>query len=312
MTHPKHIFTPFLGLTLCLGAGVALAAAPFAPSAARGQTVYQKACAACHGETGNGKGQGAGPLHPKPRDFTSGIYKFRTTALGELPTDSDLLRTVTNGVPHTQMPSFKNQLTEQERVDVVAYIKTFSSDFAEAEEAPEAIEIPEPPAATPAYVAEGKDVFMTLDCWSCHGPKGKGDGNASKGLRDGWGNPIRPMNLTNTQYKGGADAKNIYRTLHTGLNGTPMSAFGGAFGFGGDKVLNTEALATAYSKAEIEALQAYMASQPTSMAVAAMDPEAKEALTQRRKWALVHYVRSLQKKPGIVSWLFLEDTEVTK
>ena len=312
MTHPNRIFTPLLGLALCLAAGAASASAPFAPSAERGQTVYQKACTACHGETGNGKGPGAGPLHPKPRDFTSGIYKFRTTALGELPTDSDLLRTITNGVPHTQMPSFKNTLTEQERVDVVAYIKTFSSEFAEAEEAPEVIEIPEPPASTPAYVAEGKSMFMTLDCWTCHGPKGLGNGNASNGLRDGWGNPIRPMNLTSMQYKGGADAKNIYRTIHTGLNGTPMSAFGGAFGFGGDKVLNTNALATSYSKAEIEALQAYMASQPTAAAVSAMSADAKTELTQRRKWALVHYVRSLQHKPSLVNWLFIDDTEVTK
>jgi mono/diheme cytochrome c family protein len=310
MTHPKRIFTRSLGLALCLGASAALAAAPFSPSAARGQTVYQKACAACHGETGNGKGQGARPLHPKPRDFTTGIYKFRTTALGDLPTDSDLLRTVTNGLPHTQMPSFKNTLTEQERVDVVAYIKKFSADFEEAEGEPEVIAIPEPPASSPAYVAEGRNVFMTLDCWTCHGPMGKGDGNAAKGLKDGWGNPIRPMNLTNTQYKGGADAKNIYRTIHTGLNGTPMSAFGGAFGFGGDKELNSSALATAFSKSEIAALQAYMASQPTAAAVSAMDADEKEALTQRRKWALVHYVRSLQKH-GFTNWL-TQDTEVTK
>jgi mono/diheme cytochrome c family protein len=309
MTHPNRILTPVLGLALCVGA--ATAAAPFAPSAERGHNVYQKACAACHGETGNGKGQGAAPLNPKPRDFTSGIYKFRTTALGELPTDSDLLKVVTNGIPHSQMPSFKNVLTEQERVDVVAYIKTFSSEFADAEEAPEAIEIPDAPASTPAYVAEGKNVFMTLDCWTCHGPKGQGNGSAAKGLRDGWGNPIRPMNLTSTQYKGGADAKNIYRTIHTGLNGTPMSAFGGAFGFGGDKELNTGALATAYSKAEIAALQAYMASQPTAAQVSALSADAKTELTQRRKWALVHYVRSLQKQ-SLVNWLFIDDTELTK
>jgi mono/diheme cytochrome c family protein len=311
MTHPKRIFTPFLGLTLCLGATAALAAAPFAPSAARGQAVYQKACAACHGETGNGKGQGAAPLNPKPRDFTTGIYKFRTTSLGELPTDSDLLKVVTNGIPHTQMPPFKNVLTGQERLDVVAYIKKFSADFEEAEEAPEVIDLPEPPASTAEFVAEGKNLYMALDCWSCHGPKGKGDGSAAKGLRDGWGNPIRPMNLTSTQYKGGADAKNIYRTIHTGLNGTPMSAFGGAFGFGGDKVLNTEALATAYSKGEIEALQAYMATQPTAATLASGPAGAKEDLVLQRKWALVHYVRSLQKQ-SLVNWLFVEDTEVTK
>lgn len=309
MTQRNRIFTPFLAL--CLGAGAALAAAPFAPSADRGQTVYQKACAACHGETGDGKGQGAGPLAVKPRDFTTGIYKFRSTGLGELPLDSDLEKVIVRGIPHTQMPGFKNVLTAQEIKDVVAYIKNFSSEFAEAEEEPEVVEIPEAPASTAEFVAEGKNVYMTLDCWTCHGASGKGDGNAAKGLRDSWGNIVKPMNLTYSEYKSGADAHNIYRTLHTGVGGTPMSAFGGAFGFGGDRALNTEALATAYSRSEIEALQAYMASQPSTDAYRALDAGGKQALTERRKWALVHYVRSLQKKPGFIGWL-TQDTEVTK
>lgn len=308
MTHRNRIFTPFLAL--CLGVGPALAAAPFAPSADRGRTVYQKACAACHGESGDGKGQGAGPLAVKPRDFTTGVYKFRSTGLGELPLDSDIEKVIVRGIPHTQMPSFRNVLTAQEIKDVVAYVKTFSSEFADAEEEPEAIEIPTPPASTPQLVAEGKNVFMALDCWTCHGPRGKGDGNAAKGLKDSWGNDIRPMNLTYTEYKSGADARNIYRTLHTGVGGTPMSAFGGAFGFGGDRPLNTEALATAYSKSEIDALRAYLASQPSAEAFRALEPARKQALTERRKWALVHYVRSLQKKPGILGWL-TQDTEVT-
>ena len=309
------------GLTACLAAGllgmglsaaaVSAAEAPFAASSLRGQVVYQKACAACHGETGNGMGQGAGPLDPKPRDFTSGIYKFRTTGLGELPTDADLLKVVMQGVHGTQMPAFKNVLTAQEMKDVVAYIKNFSPDFAEAEEEPEVIETPEAPASTAEFVAEGKHAFMTLDCWTCHGPAGKGDGSAAKGLKDGWGYPIKPWNLTRSQYKSGADAANIYRTLHTGFNGTPMSAFGGAFTYGSDRAINEEALATAYSKAEIDALKAYLAAQPTAAALRDLDDEEKEALTQKRKWALVHYVRSLQKKPGIVSWL-TSDTEVTK
>jgi mono/diheme cytochrome c family protein len=307
----------FLVAAVCLPGTATLAsakeaAAPFASSALRGQVVYQKACAACHGETGNGKGQGALPLNPKPRDFTTGLYKFRSTGLGELPTDSDLLNVVTNGVPTTQMPAFRNVLTPQERVDVVAYIKKFSPDFDAAEEEAEIIDIPEPPASTAEFVAEGKNVFMTLDCYTCHGPKGKGDGNAAKGLKDAWGNPIKPMNLTSLQYKSGADAANIYRTLHTGFNGTPMSAFGGAFLFGGDKEISTDALSSAYSAAETQTLRDYLATQATSASLATAPAGAKEDLAQQRKWALVHYVRSLQKKPGIIGWMFTEDTEVTR
>ncbi len=321
MQKPIHLIVPaLLGAAVCL-TGVATSAhaeektAPFAASALRGHAVYQKACAACHGETGNGQGQGAAAIpHPKPRDFTTGLYKFRSTELGELPTDADLLKVVDRGIPGTQMPAFRNVLTAQEQADVVAYIKKFSPDFAEAEadgyEA-EVVEIPEAPAATAEFVAEGKHVYMALDCYTCHGPQGKGNGSAGQGLNDVWGNPIKPMNLTRSQYRSGADAANIYRTLHTGINGTPMSAFGGAFGYGSDRSISEEALAASYSKEEVQALKNYLAAQPTGAAVRALDDEDQEALTQQRKWALVHYIRSLQKKPGILGWL-TEDTEVTK
>jgi mono/diheme cytochrome c family protein len=317
MQKPISLLVPaILGVTLSLSGLVASASAaektaPFAASAIRGQTVYQKACAACHGETGNGKGQGARPLTPKPRDFTTGLYKFRSTGLGELPTDSDLLKVVANGLPGTQMPSFRNVLTAQEQADVVAYIKKFSPDFDAAEEEPEVIAIPEAPAATAEFVAEGKNVFMALDCYTCHGAQGKGDGNAAKGLKDVWGHPAKPMNLTKTKYRSGADAANIYRTLHTGINGTPMSSFGGAFVYGSDKEISADALASSYSAAEVQALKDYLATQPTAAAVRALDDEKKTALTEKRKWALVHYIRSLQKSPGILGWL-TEDTEVTK
>ncbi len=305
-----------LGATISLSglAPLALAAdakAPFAASAIRGQTVYQKACAACHGETGNGNGQGAAPLVPKPRNFTTGLYKFRSTGLGELPTDSDLLKVVNKGLAGSQMPAFENVLTAQEQVDVVAYIKKFSPDFDAAEEEAEVLEIPEVPATTAEFVAEGKKVFMALDCYTCHGASGKGNGSAAKGLKDVWGHPAVPMNLTRTKYRSGADAANIYRTLHTGVNGTPMSAFGGAFGYGSDKALSEDALTASYSAAEVQALKDYLAAQPTAEAFRALDDEAKEALTQKRKWALVHYIRSLQKKPGVLGYL-LENTEVTK
>jgi c(7)-type cytochrome triheme protein len=66
---------------------------------ARGQEAYGRYCALCHGEIGDGKGRMAPWLDPKPRDFTAGKYKFRSTLGGSLPTDIDLFRTITRGVP---------------------------------------------------------------------------------------------------------------------------------------------------------------------------------------------------------------------
>src|SRR2546428_353773 len=56
-----------------------------------GKAVYERKCLLCHGEKGDGKGPAAELLDPKPRDFTSGIYKIRTTA-GQAPQRPDLHR----------------------------------------------------------------------------------------------------------------------------------------------------------------------------------------------------------------------------
>src|SRR3989338_11069433 len=46
-----------------------------------GKKVYEKKCAWCHGWTGAGDGPAADFLNPRPRDFTSGIYKYKTSNL---------------------------------------------------------------------------------------------------------------------------------------------------------------------------------------------------------------------------------------
>ncbi|MEK7803108.1 MAG: c-type cytochrome [Deltaproteobacteria bacterium] len=84
----------------------------------KGELVYYKRCSFCHGLTGAGNGPAADQLIPRPRDFTMGLYKFRTTNSGELPTDEDLFRVISRGIPGTAMQTFdsdkiKNGLTEE-------------------------------------------------------------------------------------------------------------------------------------------------------------------------------------------------------
>src|SRR5687767_7295994 len=64
-----------------------------------GKQVYTRKCAQCHGDDGKGTGPAAERVFPRPRDFTSGVYKIRTTPSGTIPTDDDLFRSVTNGLP---------------------------------------------------------------------------------------------------------------------------------------------------------------------------------------------------------------------
>ena len=51
-----------------------------------GKKVYFAHCAQCHGSEGDGKGHAFDVVFPRPRDFTSGMFKFRTTESGEPPT----------------------------------------------------------------------------------------------------------------------------------------------------------------------------------------------------------------------------------
>src|SRR5438874_204311 len=83
---------------------VALSVMGIPPSAdlvARGEEEYAEHCIGCHGAKGDGNGLAATFLFPRPRDFTIGAFKFRSTPSGSLPTDGDLFRTVTRGVRWT-------------------------------------------------------------------------------------------------------------------------------------------------------------------------------------------------------------------
>ena len=72
-----------------------------------GKQAYERRCMGCHGQKGDGNGPSAEFLNPKPRDFTAGVYKFKSTLGKEtLPTDSDIFTTLTHGLWGTSMPSW--------------------------------------------------------------------------------------------------------------------------------------------------------------------------------------------------------------
>src|SRR3990172_1345154 len=75
-------------------------------SAAPDAKLFTSYCMPCHGEAGKGDGQLAYLLYPKPRNFTKGVFKLRSTPTGQVPTDADLEGTIRNGMPGTAMPSF--------------------------------------------------------------------------------------------------------------------------------------------------------------------------------------------------------------
>ena len=169
-------------------------------------------------------------LAPKPRDFTSAQFKYRSTPFGKLPTTDDLLRTVRHGRSGTAMGIF-NHLPEDDLRAVVEYVKFFSRKWRKAENYAAVVEIQEAPGwfGTRSEVEKrgtrGRVTFQTT-CATCHGPEGAGDGPAAPALRTECGEPITPADLRLPRLRSGPEPRDIYRTITTGLNGTPMVGFG--------------------------------------------------------------------------------------
>ena len=189
-----------------------------------GESVYQQHCANCHGVDGDGQGPTASDLSTKPQNFITGVYKFRSTPSGELPTDADLLRTISIGIPGTAMASYED-LSKSDRMALVAYLKFLSPRFLKR---PPGTPILFPPSRplTSESASRGRHLFEQMVCAACHGATGKGDGELAQELTDSAGEPIQPADLTRKKLKSGLGPKAIYRTIMTGLDGTPMPSYG--------------------------------------------------------------------------------------
>ena len=70
-----------------------------------GKAIYNDKCAYCHGQNGKGDGITSPLLHSKPRNFTDGKFKIRTTESGSIPTDEDLMNVISNGMRGSAMPA---------------------------------------------------------------------------------------------------------------------------------------------------------------------------------------------------------------
>ena len=133
--HIASLVLPLLALAAVAGAQDLPPGDP-----AKGKVVYTRYCVSCHGEVGNGAGEFAEWITTKPRDYRQGTFKWRSTPSGSLPLDSDLDKTIRDGVYGTFMPSWY-PIGETSRRDVIAYIKTFSARWK--------TEKPQPPITIP-------------------------------------------------------------------------------------------------------------------------------------------------------------------
>ena len=111
---------------------------------------YRRYCVGCHGDIGDGNGENAPYLDPKPRNFTLAQFKCRSTPTGTLPTDEDLYKTIARGLDRSVMPPW-NTFTKQQRADLVAYVKHFSPKWT-TEKPGIPIVIPSEPEVTAKHI----------------------------------------------------------------------------------------------------------------------------------------------------------------
>ncbi|MGK7346180.1 MAG: c-type cytochrome [Candidatus Nitrospinota bacterium M3_3B_026] len=226
MTEKDSIVSP-LGAALAAAViflttqGHALAASG---SVERGKELYLKYCYQCHGFEGRGDGPASIYQARKPRDFTDGLYKLKTSEPEYIAVrDEDLFNAITNGMSASGMPRWENILTERQRWDLVAYVKSLSEVF-EEEPDPPPLDLGGRVPYTEESVERGKWAYLEFKCDECHGPEGRG--RAIKLLKDDYGYRIWPRDLTKPwTYIGSSEPEGVYARVTNGIPLTPMPSF---------------------------------------------------------------------------------------
>ncbi len=231
----------------------------------RGQKLFKKNCASCHGDKGNTAVWARSGLNPAPRDFTSAQAKSELTR-------ERMIHSVTNGRPGTAMMAFTTRLSKDDVEAVVSYIRSSfmhvvdekvlskakvarvdtkpSTDphqgphdqaqkrseqpSAGAGQAPVPAEHAEIDMALPmpngvvGDLAKGREFYMN-NCFVCHGKKGDG-----KGPRSHFITP-RPRNFTSDASRAFYNRPQLFTAVSKGKRGTVMPAW--------EKVLNEQQIA---------------------------------------------------------------------
>jgi cytochrome c oxidase cbb3-type subunit 2 len=202
---------------------------------ARGRVLYAARCAICHGADGRGDGDGAYLLIRPPRNFRAARFRFVST-WEHMPTDDDLLGTITRGLPGSQMPSFA-ALPEGDRHALVAAVKAFADvpwtivpsrpPGADGTPGRGIVVVPPEPPDAGTNLARGAELYRDA-CATCHGADGRGE--ARPDLVDEDGRPVRSRDFVLGWFKGDPSPEAIYRRIMLGVPGTPMPSNDWAYG----------------------------------------------------------------------------------
>ncbi len=208
--------------------------------ASHGRALYQKNCAVCHGDRGQGALWAAGNMARPPRNFS-------TAAASKALTRAGMIAVATHGKAGTAMAGFATQLKADEIETVVDYIRTafmqvdpasISGTSAhggrEKDAAPDGatsikvdMSLPHP-AGLSGNRARG-ETFYLANCATCHGAGGDGQGPRAYFIRP------RPRNFTDAAARQTFNRPALFAATAKGKPGTEMPAW--------DKVLTAQEIA---------------------------------------------------------------------
>jgi len=102
-------------LLLVMGCSSWVAAQVMRGNPQAGQMLYEKNCLRCHGEKLDGNGPEGQDLIVHPTNLQSITSRAKT--------DWELLITISHGAAFTPMHGFRGKLTDQQVMDVLAYVR---------------------------------------------------------------------------------------------------------------------------------------------------------------------------------------------
>ena len=216
--------------------GIALSSAAAADDSIDAATIYTESCSVCHGDDGRGAVWGQASLATPPRNF-------RTEASRQELTRERMIASVTAGRPGTPMPGFGTQLSIEEIMAVVDYVRSEFMAPADAgsgqqprlpgntEYGPigsDARPADDAPVAQAADASQGA-LLYAQNCVDCHGANGGGDGPRAYFIFP------KPRNFNDPATRQYLTRRNLYNGIKYGVVGKEMPAWG--------KVLSDEQIA---------------------------------------------------------------------
>jgi mono/diheme cytochrome c family protein len=146
-----------------------------------GKELYVNYCLTCHGCAGNGLGSYAGTLAVTPANFKEEPFR-------SMPDDQWFWH-VSEGVPGTVMPPWKESLTEEQRWKVVSFIQQVFArpvmhDPDEGDPSGAYAGLTNPVPLDVDVLDQGKAIFVR-ECMVCHGDAGRGQGPYRAELQPG-------------------------------------------------------------------------------------------------------------------------------